>query len=245
MPRKPDLPCADCGKLLWRATTSLPEGKARCHPCRRANSAAHPRECRGCGATFTVTRVNAPERYCSRACSNRHTSVTRGLVRHPTDARSSRKARERDAPGLGYAARKALRDRWKAQAKTCTYCDKPATTIDHVVPLVRGGTNHEGNLTPCCKTCNSAKAGWTVVEWRTGKRLPPMADPLPWVYDRRRSQVRKPVTGEQMVMQICDACGWADGHEVSSYECFRTKMRNRYRDRVGIPRDAPLHTRAA
>lgn len=37
MSRKPDLPCADCGKLLWRSGTSLPEGQARCRPCRVEN----------------------------------------------------------------------------------------------------------------------------------------------------------------------------------------------------------------
>lgn len=37
MPRRPDLPCADCGTLMWRTRTSRPEGQARCQPCRRAN----------------------------------------------------------------------------------------------------------------------------------------------------------------------------------------------------------------
>lgn len=37
MPRNPDLPCNRCGELMWRGTTSLPEGQARCGPCRRAN----------------------------------------------------------------------------------------------------------------------------------------------------------------------------------------------------------------
>lgn len=36
MARRPDLPCADCGKLLWRDKTSLPAGQARCRPCRRS-----------------------------------------------------------------------------------------------------------------------------------------------------------------------------------------------------------------
>lgn len=35
MARKPDLPCAGCGKLLWRGSKSRPEGVARCRPCRR------------------------------------------------------------------------------------------------------------------------------------------------------------------------------------------------------------------
>lgn len=35
MTRNPDLPCADCGKLMARGRGSLPAGRARCHPCRR------------------------------------------------------------------------------------------------------------------------------------------------------------------------------------------------------------------
>lgn len=36
MPRVPDLPCAQCGKLMWRSKSSLPEGEATCLPCRRS-----------------------------------------------------------------------------------------------------------------------------------------------------------------------------------------------------------------
>jgi hypothetical protein len=33
--RRPDLPCAGCGRLLWRGAGSLPEGEAKCRDCRR------------------------------------------------------------------------------------------------------------------------------------------------------------------------------------------------------------------
>lgn len=39
MPRRPDLPCASCGEMMWRSATSLPEGQARCRKCRYANTA--------------------------------------------------------------------------------------------------------------------------------------------------------------------------------------------------------------
>lgn len=43
----------------------------------------------------------------------------------------------------------------------CHYCGKsfaPAElTMDHLVPLVRGGRSTKGNLVPACKDCNSAK----------------------------------------------------------------------------------------
>lgn len=34
MPRRPDMPCAGCGALMWRGTGTLPEGQARCRSCR-------------------------------------------------------------------------------------------------------------------------------------------------------------------------------------------------------------------
>lgn len=39
MPRFPDLPCADCGELMWRSSTSLPEGQACCRSCRKRRTA--------------------------------------------------------------------------------------------------------------------------------------------------------------------------------------------------------------
>lgn len=76
MPRVPDLPCADCGKLMWSGTTSLPEGKARCLPCRRAKPTIRSpkvvgsRDCLGCGVSFAISRHTSPKRYCSRSCAN-------------------------------------------------------------------------------------------------------------------------------------------------------------------------------
>lgn len=39
----------------------------------------------------------------------------------------------------------------------CTYCGKPADTIDHIVPIAKGGTGDIDNLTPACRSCNSKK----------------------------------------------------------------------------------------
>jgi 5-methylcytosine-specific restriction endonuclease McrA len=70
------------------------------------------------------------------------------------------------APGLGYARQKDLLVKWKRQRRSCAYCSEPATTLDHIVPLSRGGTNWEGNLAPSCRPCNSSKNNWFVREWR-------------------------------------------------------------------------------
>lgn len=242
------VPCAGCQQPIYLGRGSRPAGEARCRGCRKTEPRtgvvppAITRECERCGQGFDVQRPSNPKRYCSVACANR----IHGVARSPLDRRVSRAVREAAAPGLGYAARKALRDKWRAQGRRCTYCTNPATTIDHVLPLVRGGTNHEGNLAPCCKSCNSSKSGWTVIEWRTGRRLRPMDGALPWDHARGwPRRLRKPPSGEQLALNICDVCGRLTQNKTCSSDCHKDRMRNRYRLRVGIPIDAPLHSRAA
>ncbi len=41
----------------------------------------------------------------------------------------------------------------------CAYCGAPASTVDHVLPLARGGTSDVDNLVPCCSRCNSSRGG--------------------------------------------------------------------------------------
>jgi len=63
------------------------------------------------------------------------------------------------------AKARALRDSvwWKRRraAGVCHYCGQQvgarALTMDHLVPIVRGGRSSKGNLVPACKECNTAK----------------------------------------------------------------------------------------
>jgi 5-methylcytosine-specific restriction endonuclease McrA len=52
----------------------------------------------------------------------------------------------------------------------CHYCRRrvPARelTMDHIVPLIRGGTSSRSNVVPCCKDCNSRKKHLLPVEWQ-------------------------------------------------------------------------------
>jgi len=60
---------------------------------------------------------------------------------------------------------------WKRQIARgcCHYCRKkvpPAElTMDHVVPLVRGGKSSRGNIVPACKSCNDRKKYLLPIEW--------------------------------------------------------------------------------
>jgi hypothetical protein len=47
------------------------------------------------------------------------------------------------------------RDGW-----TCVSCNRPAHTVDHIIPRVKGGDMwNPSNLQSMCKSCNSAKGG--------------------------------------------------------------------------------------
>lgn len=51
-------------------------------------------------------------------------------------------------------------------AKPCLYCDKPSDTIDHIVPLSRGGLHSIGNLVGACSKCNKSKNNKFITEWK-------------------------------------------------------------------------------
>lgn len=39
----------------------------------------------------------------------------------------------------------------------CVYCGAKADSVDHVIPLSKGGTHNIDNLVPCCMSCNRKK----------------------------------------------------------------------------------------
>jgi len=69
-------------------------------------------------------------------------------------------------------ARQLRRSRWwqrKTSSGICYYCGKKvgirALTMDHIIPLSRGGRSTRDNLVPCCKSCNTRKKSALPVEW--------------------------------------------------------------------------------
>jgi 5-methylcytosine-specific restriction endonuclease McrA len=56
---------------------------------------------------------------------------------------------------------------WKRRIESgiCFYC-RLALTMDHVVPLGRGGKGVRGNVVPACKDCNTRKKSMLPVEWQ-------------------------------------------------------------------------------
>lgn len=69
-------------------------------------------------------------------------------------------------------ARELRKTQWwkkKCSSGICYYCGrrfKPdALTMDHIVPVIRGGKSTRGNTVPVCKECNNKKKHMLPVEW--------------------------------------------------------------------------------
>ena len=85
------------------------------------------------------------------------------FIREVSDAEIRReRARARELRAGAWWRRRLAQGR-------CGYCGRPTSprelTMDHRVPLVRGGRSTRSNLVPACKACNSAKQYLLPTEW--------------------------------------------------------------------------------
>jgi len=69
-------------------------------------------------------------------------------------------------------ARELRNSQWwkrKRASGICHYCKgvflPKDLTMDHVIPLARGGHSEKFNLVPCCKACNTQKKQMLPAEW--------------------------------------------------------------------------------
>jgi PAS domain S-box-containing protein len=77
---------------------------------------------------------------------------------------------------------------WKRRCAKgfCHYCGQPMApgelTMDHIVPIARGGKSTKGNIVPACKACNNKKKQLLPMEWEA-------------YLQERRVESRDPFTG--------------------------------------------------
>jgi 5-methylcytosine-specific restriction endonuclease McrA len=134
-----------------------------------------------------TVRVNNHEYYSghkaeNRESGNRWRDANRDKVResnrlakkaHPEQRQADderRRSRKENAEG-NYSAND-IKKQNKIQKGRCYYCgQKKKLTIDHIVPLSRGGSNWPSNIVLACGSCNSKKHNKLPHEWSEGGRL--------------------------------------------------------------------------
>ncbi len=69
-------------------------------------------------------------------------------------------------------ARKLRKSLWwkrRCAKGVCYFCNKKISpkelTMDHLIPLIRGGKSTKANIVPACKECNNKKKYLLPLEW--------------------------------------------------------------------------------
>jgi 5-methylcytosine-specific restriction endonuclease McrA len=77
-----------------------------------------------------------------------------------------RKQRQRNL--TGNLTKESVEFRFRYYGYCCYYCgcNGCKLTIEHRIPISRGGTNHPSNIVPACRTCNSKKGTKTEKEFK-------------------------------------------------------------------------------
>ena len=188
--------CPGCGKDI---SGEYANKKYCSNACRRwvANGNSEMRKlnthCVRCGSEFLNLR--AGKKYCSVTCKKMAGNDRNGpsyAERYQREREHRLAASKRYAQENPHVAQAAKRRRraalssngefrfsgkdWKRcmdrHGNRCAYCaTKGPLTIDHVVPVCRGGTHGAGNIVPACARCNSSKRHRFIAEWKLGKTV--------------------------------------------------------------------------
>lgn len=179
--------CVICGKPIDSAGNKMKKFcSEECHYQHIKNTRIKYRTCRACGREFRVS--NHYRFVCSDRCRKiindinvkNHTSTEEHKTKHRQHAREIRKTEEGYLRHLYsrmkyYAGEGVSFDELKQlynSTNNCFYCGvevKPYTrfkTIDHKIPISKGGKNELKNLVISCLSCNSGKCDMTDSEYK-------------------------------------------------------------------------------
>lgn len=116
--------------------------------------------CNGCKQWLPVEKV---KQHRCRNCLNRYERQRYARDRrYRQERRQHAHARKRSIDPITPEVQDA------AMAKTgglCAYCNNPADTFDHIVPITKGGSSELENINPACASCNSSKKNRDLAEW--------------------------------------------------------------------------------
>lgn len=176
--------CASCDQMLPRASFGLrsdtPSGLASmCRECARtagriryhANLERSRLRCIEKQRRRKEAVRDYARRYGEQNRTRKQANLRRWRSESPMKVRLHRERRRSlKTNAAGYFSANALQGRCEYYGWACYICRIPLTvgslTIDHRIPLCRGGSNWPANLAPCCRSCNSRKATLTEREYR-------------------------------------------------------------------------------
>lgn len=153
--------CTICDGPMTMGPSSLPGGEAACRACRTSYT-DHDAMCRLCATCAQPLYVSLPTQlFCSDRC--RGYWKNRSKVRRRVNATRDYAKRGRSRPAETFDPTEVFRrDGWRCQ--TCGHSTRAhrfphprAATLDHIVPLSKGGEHTKANTQCLCFSCNTSK----------------------------------------------------------------------------------------
>jgi 5-methylcytosine-specific restriction endonuclease McrA len=153
--------CTICGGPMTMGPSSLPGGEAACRGC-RINYVDPDAMCSLCATCARPLYVRLPSQlFCSDRC--RQYWKNRSSVRRRVNATRDYAKRGRSRPAESFDPRYVFeRDQWRCQAcgrstRAHRFPDARSATLDHIVPLSKGGEHTKANTRCVCFSCNCSK----------------------------------------------------------------------------------------
>ena len=188
---RPTANCVTCGVLLPNvkarfcpACRKLENARIERERKRERVGPKPTRSCKACGEPIGPERRRDAE-HRSRSCIEKERAASGIRIQYIRENQQRRSAKYREwrrkNPARASNHRLSRRNREATGALTerdwsrvlarslgrCFYCgDESKLTMDHVVPLCRGGTHTIGNVVPACGPCNFRKGRRFITEWR-------------------------------------------------------------------------------
>lgn len=130
----------------------------RCYTRHRRNiDESEIMNCNFCQKEMPRSQFRADKKFCSVNCASRkryHDSEDKD--KYFATSRKSRAKRKGAEGSFTTEEWKSLCDYWDWTCLRCGRCDVKMS-VDHVIPLSKGGTNYISNIQPLCLKCNLEK----------------------------------------------------------------------------------------
>lgn len=130
----------------------------------------HRSQCKECTSFYNAKRIDKKREYDYhyRIRNRQHIKKVKTLY-HLNNRESEnnrdhvRRARKNENKTFKISKKELI----KLYNSPCFYCGSlNKITLDHVIPISRGGSHGIGNLVPACSFCNGSKHNKFLIEWK-------------------------------------------------------------------------------